>query len=143
MDGRGVRATLALGASGAQLGTAFLTCPETATTPGYKHAVTTGTTTLTRAFSGKLGRAVRNAFTEAFEANRGGSSYPTQHLATSPLRRAATKADDVRFMSLWCGQAGRLARPLPAAELMRTLIAEPRAERRRVAGRRRSRPSAQ
>jgi nitronate monooxygenase len=124
MDGRGIRAALELGASGAQLGTAFLTCPETATTAGYKRAVTSGSTTLTRAFSGKLGRAVPNAFIEAFEKNPARLPYPTQHLATSALRRAAVRADDVRFMSLWCGQAGRLARALPAAELMRVLIDE-------------------
>ena len=125
MDGRGLAAALALGADGAQMGTAFLACPESGANAGYKEAILGATeeeTTVTHAFSGKAARGLKNRFTEEME----GSSppgYPVQNAHTRDIRAAAVKAGRTEFMSLWSGQAPRLARPVPAAEVVEGAVA--------------------
>ncbi|HYO52755.1 nitronate monooxygenase [Archangium sp.] len=127
MDGRGIAAARVLGASGVQLGTAFLTCPESGAAPAYKAALREARddmTVLTRALSGRPARGLANALSKAFEDTEAILPFPLQHAATGPLRSAAAARGDLRFMTLWSGQAAALSRGLPAAELMRELIAE-------------------
>ena len=121
MDGRGIVAAQALGASAVQMGTAFLTCPESGIPAVYKAAIRTVQgegTALTRAFSGRPARGIVNAFMRAWLGNEEAIlPFPLQNGATRPLRTAAARRGDARFLSLWCGQAGGLARDLPAGDL--------------------------
>ena len=123
MDGRGIAAALALGASGVQMGTAFLTCPESGAHPKYKellHQSTEITTTLTRAFSGKLARGLRNRFTDTLEAVQTElPDYPIQNALTQDIRQAAATQNRPEFMSLWAGQGCPLCQDKPAATLIR------------------------
>jgi nitronate monooxygenase len=131
MDGRGIAAALALGATGVQLGTAFLACPESGASPAYKAAVLAAhdgddPTVLTRAFSGRLARALSNRFTDA-ATGAPILPYPQQNSLTLELRQAATKAGNSGLLSLWAGQAVALARARPARILVQELTAETRA----------------
>ena len=127
-DGRGLAAALALGADGAQMGTAFLTCPESGVHPGYKQALLDATeedTILTRAFSGKPARGLRNRFIEEMAGREDElPDYPVQNAYTRDLRAAAAKQDRPEFMSLWSGQAARLARSESAADLVERAASE-------------------
>ena len=128
MDGAGVAAALALGAQAAQLGTAFLVCAESGATALHKKAVASmdgDETTVTRAFTGKPARAIRNRFTDA--AEREGWTllpFPIQAHLTGSLRAASEAAGSIDHVAAWSGQAGSLARPLPAAELVRLVVDE-------------------
>ncbi|PTL76652.1 nitronate monooxygenase family protein [Vitiosangium sp. GDMCC 1.1324] len=127
MDGRGIAAARVLGASGAQLGTAFLTCPESGISPAYKAALREARddgTVVTRAFSGRPARGLANTFTEALGESEDILPFPLQHAATSALRSAAGARGDTRFIALFAGQGAALSRGRPAAELMRELISE-------------------
>lgn len=122
MDGRGIVAALALGASAVQMGTAFLTCPEAGTSPGYREALLRARedqTTLTRAFSGRMARGLSNEFIERWNrAKLTHLSYPWQNAFTQPMRRAAAAANRAGLLSLWMGQGVRMLRELPAEQLM-------------------------
>lgn len=122
MDGRGLAAAIALGADGAQMGTAFLTCPESGAHPAYKEALLAATeedTTVTRAFSGKPARGLRNRFTEEMAPHEPGvPDYPVQNAYTRDLRAAAAERNDTGLMSMWAGQAARLGRAVPAGEIV-------------------------
>jgi nitronate monooxygenase len=126
MRGSQVAAVLAAGASAAQLGTAFLACPESGAHALHKQALTDpgfAGTVLTRAFSGRPARGLVNRFI----LEHGGAApaaYPQVHHLTSGLRRAAAAAGDPQGMALWAGQGHRLARPLPAGELVGLLADE-------------------
>src|SRR5215211_1842774 len=137
MDGRGIVAAQALGASAVQIGTAFLTCPETAIPAAYKAAIRAAQgeeTALTRAFSGRPARGIVNEFMHAWQGREDDIlPFPLQNSATRPLRTAASASGHTRFLSLWSGQAGSLARDLPAAELVEQLVREVSAVRARVA----------
>lgn len=128
MDGRGLAAALALGADGAQMGTASLACPESGAHPAYKEALLAATeedTTITRAFSGKPARGLRNRFTEEMASHEAGfPDYPVQNAYTRDLRAAAAERGDIGLMSLWSGQGARLVRPVPAGELVGRTVAE-------------------
>lgn len=128
MDGRGLAAVLALGADGAQMGTAFLACPESGAHPAYKKALLTATeedTTVTRAFSGKPARGLRNRFTEEMAAHEDLlPDYPVQNSYTRDLRTAAAEQNRPELMSLWAGQAARLARGVSAGETVEYTVAE-------------------
>jgi nitronate monooxygenase len=118
-DAAGVAAALAAGARAAQIGTAFMLCPEAGTSALQRAALTRpGTTALTRAFSGRRARGIVNDFMREHEA-RAPSAYPQVHHLTSPLRAAARAAGDPEAINLWAGQAYGLARELPAAELVK------------------------
>jgi nitronate monooxygenase len=138
MDGAGIAAVLALGAQAAQLGTAFVVCPESGAPAAHKKAIVDmdgDETTMTQAFSGKPARGVRNRFTdgavrEAWEL----LPFPAQAKLTAPLRQASARAGSSELYSAWSGQAGSLARPLPAAELIRVLVEESREAIARLGG---------
>jgi nitronate monooxygenase len=124
MDGRGIAAALALGASAVQLGTAFLTCSEAGAPNSYKEAILNAhenQTRVTRAFSGRPARGIVNRFMTEVEANGGADSipqFPLQNALTRALRTAAAKQDRAEFLSLWAGQGVRLAHRQPAADLV-------------------------
>lgn len=126
MDGDGIRAALALGAAGVQLGTAFLDCPEAGTAAAHRQALRSPAgrqTVVTRAFSGRPARGIANRMTEAF-ATLEPAPFPQQQQLTRDLRAAAAKAGRTDLMQLWAGQAAPLVRSLPAAELVATLARE-------------------
>ncbi|WP_460065509.1 nitronate monooxygenase [Streptomyces sp. YKOK-I1] len=126
MRGSQIAAVLAAGASAAQLGTAFLATPESGAQAVHKAALTDALfvrTELTRAFSGRPARGLVNRFLRE-HGPYAPAAYPEVHHLTSPLRKAAAKAGDAQRMALWAGQGHRLARELPAAELVEVLVAE-------------------
>lgn len=117
-DGAGVAAVLAAGACAAQIGTAFMLCPEAGTSEPHRQALKrTGSTALTRAFSGRRARGIVNAFMREHEGHAL-SAYPHVHHMTSPLRAAARAVGDPDGINLWAGQAYALAQERPAAELV-------------------------
>jgi nitronate monooxygenase len=125
--GAGIAAVLAGGAAAAQLGTAFLRCPEAGTAPVHRTAIATGTdTAMTRAFTGRLARGIRNRFMTEHEGDAP-AAYPEVHYLTAPLRAAGRTAGDPDLINLWAGQTHELSRDLPAADLVAALAAEARA----------------
>ncbi|WP_242395687.1 NAD(P)H-dependent flavin oxidoreductase [Anaeromyxobacter oryzisoli] len=128
MDGRDVGRALAAGAEAAQLGTAFLACPESGAAPAYKDALLAAradTTVVTRAFSGRPARGLANAFIEAAEGRPGAIlPFPLQNALTRAMRQAAARQGRAEFLSLWAGQGVARIRALPAAELVRTIVQE-------------------
>lgn len=133
MDGRGLAAALALGASGVQMGTAFLTTREAGTAEAHRRRLLGAReheTSLTRAFSGRPARGIRNAFMD--EVERSGvpvPPYPVQNGLTRPLRAAAARRGEPEALSLWAGQGVGLAREESAAGLVARLVEEARAVR--------------
>ena len=126
MDGRGLAAALVLGAEGVQMGTAFLPCTESGIHPKYKEAVLAAEseeTALTRGFSGKPARGIRNRFMEEMDREEV-PEYPVQNAYTRDIRAAAAKEDRIEFLSLWAGQAARLGRAVPAAEVVEGTVRE-------------------
>ncbi|WP_445279629.1 nitronate monooxygenase [Streptomyces sp. DSM 118148] len=126
MRGGQIAAVLAAGASAAQLGTAFLATPESGAPDLHKQALTNplfARTELTRAFSGRPARGLVNRFLRE-HGPYAPAAYPEVHHVTAPLRRAAAKAGDAQGMALWAGQGHRLARELPAGQLVEVLAAE-------------------
>lgn len=126
VDGRGIRAALALGAQAAQIGTAFLACEESAATPEHREILFSDKaqqTMLTRAFSGRLARGVRNRWAEEM-ANRAGefAPFPIQSWFMSRMRPAAVKAGRTDLVSLWSGQGAPNLRHRTAPALMEALL---------------------
>jgi nitronate monooxygenase len=129
-DGRGIAAALCLGASAVALGTSFLLADEMALSPGYKALLQSEqaeNTALTRAFSGRHARGIRNAFLDRL-AGRDDiiPDFPVANAMSKAMRGAASKAGQTDYQSLWAGQAARLARPEPAAAIIARLLAEAR-----------------
>jgi nitronate monooxygenase len=128
-DGRAVAAVLALGAAAAQVGSAFLLSDESAVPPPYRRVLASDAvkrTTLTRVFSGKHARGVRNRFIDELTGADDIAPYPQQHWLTRDIRTAAAAQDRPEFLSLWTGQAVGLAKALPAAEIVARLVADAR-----------------
>ena len=124
MTGEGIRAALALGAAAVQLGTAFLCCDEAGTSAPHRAALATATaTTVTRAFSGRAARGIRNRMTDAF-ATVEPAPFPHQQRLTVALRREAARQGRTDLMQLWAGQGAPLVRAMPAAQLVATLARE-------------------
>jgi nitronate monooxygenase len=128
MDGRDIAQALARGAAAAQLGTAFLSCPEAGTPEAYRHAILTAradTTVITRAFSGRPARGLLNTFISKLEGKEKIIlPFPLQNALTRPMRTAAAKLGESGYLSLFVGQGVTRARALPAAELVQRLAAE-------------------
>jgi nitronate monooxygenase len=128
VDARGVRAALELGADAAQLGTAFLACAESGTTDLHRGALFSERarrTTLTRSFTGRLARGIRNRWTEEMGPHRAElPPFPITSWFVSRLRPAAVAAGRDDLISLWCGQAAPNLRHRSATELMQTVVAE-------------------
>jgi nitronate monooxygenase len=137
MDGRGIAAALALGASAVQMGTAFLTCHEAGVPEAYKRAILEAredATRLTRVFSGRPARGIVNRFMAEMESPGRPDHilpFPLQNALTRPLRTAAARDDRAEYLSLWAGQGLRLARRDSAAALVARLAAETEAVLRR------------
>jgi nitronate monooxygenase len=126
MDGAGIAAALALGAQLAQLGTAFVPCPESGASQAHKDAVLAAReddTSVTEKFSGKPARGLTNRFMKEMAAAPQ-LAFPAQNAVTGKLRQASAQAGKPDFVALWAGQAAPLARALPAAELIAKLAAE-------------------
>ena len=129
MDGAGIAAAFALGASAAQLGTAFILCPESLADAGYRSAISSPSashTVMTSAISGRPARSLANKFTALGEAVDQSviPAYPVAYDAGKSLHAAAKKTGDFGYGAQWAGQAARLSRSLPAAELMNRLRLE-------------------
>ena len=126
MDGAGIAAVLALAAQAAQLGTAFLACPESGAPEVHKKTLLSSPedeTRITDKFSGRAARGIANRFIRQM-ARAPVLAFPAQNHVTSALRAASAKAGKPDFVSMWAGQAAPLARALPAAELIARLEAE-------------------
>jgi nitronate monooxygenase len=124
-DGRGIAAAFALGASGVQIGTAYLRCPESKVIAPARLALAQAhddSTVITNVMTGRPARGVANrAMREVGPISPDAPAFP--HAATSlgPLKAAAEKLGKVDFTNLWAGQAVRMGRDMPAAELTRAL----------------------
>jgi nitronate monooxygenase len=126
MRGGQIAGILAAGASAAQLGTAFLVCPESGAHQLHKQAMTDPVfthTELTRAFSGRPARGLVNRFIRE-HGSYAPAAYPQVHHLTSGLRKAAAAVGDPQAMALWAGQGHRLVRQMSAARLVEVLAAE-------------------
>lgn len=124
-DARGVKAALTLGADAAQIGTAFLACDESNAGRPHRdalHGASQPGSTLTRSFSGRLSRGLRNRLTvELEQAEQDILPYPWQNWLTGILKRAAIAQNRADLMSLWAGQATGLIRHRQASALMQSL----------------------
>jgi nitronate monooxygenase len=127
-DGRGIAAALALGASAVQLGTAFLTCPESATHPIYRRALNEARddqTRITHAFSGRPARGLENRYLLEMAGHEARyPDFPILNSLTGPLRKTSAKENNPDFLSLWSGQSAAMSRNLPASELIQLLVTE-------------------
>ena len=125
-DGRGVAAALALGADGVQIGTAFLACEESNAPPAHREALLgsrAAQTVLTRAFSGRLARGLRNTLADALESRSASFlPYPLQSQLVGALREEAIRRGRIDLISLWSGQSGPLLRHRQAKELFQDLV---------------------
>lgn len=126
-DGRGVAAVLALGASAAALGTAFLLADESGIASAYRAALQSDAvrhTVLTRAFSGRTARGIPNRPIRELRDPDDLAPYPFQNAMTRDIRTAAAQRGRSEFLSLWAGQAASLAKAQPAAEIVAELMRE-------------------
>jgi nitronate monooxygenase len=128
MDGRDVAAALQHGAAAVQLGTAFLPCPESGAPEVYKRALLDAkadATVITRAFSGRPARGIVNTFIAMLDGKQNVIlPFRQQNDLTRPMRNAAGAQGEAGYISLWAGQGVARARAMPAAELVKTLVAE-------------------
>lgn len=128
MDGAGVRAALDLGAIAAQLGTAFVACPESSADAAYRAALSSDAahhTTMTTAISGRPARGLANRFTAwGAQTSAQPPDYPIAYDAGKALNAAAKAAGETGFGAQWAGQGAPLHRPMPAADLLAVLHKE-------------------
>jgi len=124
-DGRGIAAAFALGAAGVQIGTAYLRCPESTVIAPARSALAQArddSTVITNVMTGRPARGVANrAMREVGPISTHAPAFPHAATALGPLKAAAEKLGKVDFTNLWAGQAVRLGRDMPAAELTRAL----------------------
>jgi nitronate monooxygenase len=124
-DGRGIAAAFALGAAGVQIGSAYLRCPESRVSALGKVALAQAhddSTVLTNVMTGRPARGIANrVMREVGPICQDAPAFPHAATALAPLRVAAEKLGKVDFTTLWAGQAVRLGRNMPAAELTRAL----------------------
>lgn len=129
MDGRGVAAALALGAAAAQIGTAFLVCPENDIVhPVWRTAILDRdgpATVLSRAYTGRHCRFIRNRYLDSMAGlDDAIPAYPHQMAAATPVRALAAQQGAREYLAMLVGQGYPMARAMPAAELVRTLMRE-------------------
>jgi nitronate monooxygenase len=126
MDNRGIAAAFALGASGVQMGTAFLCCPESNIHDMHRKQLLQSTdesSRLTKAFTGRMARSLQNSFLlEIEQEDFPVLDYPLQKDLTKDIRDAAQKQNNPEYMSLWAGQASHLCQKKSAAEIFKQLI---------------------
>lgn len=138
MDGSGIRAALDLGAVAAQLGTAFISCPESSANPHYRSALTSEAayhTTMTRVISGRPARCIANEFTQWGSGHSlSPPDYPLAYDAAKALNTVASDAGDGGFGAQWAGQGAPLHRAMPASELVDLLWNEAQSLRMNVPG---------
>jgi nitronate monooxygenase len=124
-DGRGIAAAFALGASGVQIGTAYLRCPESKIIAPARVALAQASdesTVITNVMTGRPARGVANrTMREVGPISSDAPHFPHAATAIGPLKAAAEKLGRVDFTNLWAGQAVRMGREMPAAELTRAL----------------------
>jgi nitronate monooxygenase len=127
-NGRGIAAALTLGADAAQVGTAFLACDESGANALHRAALFSDAakrTMLTRAFSGRLARVIRNGFAETMEGHAGDiAPYPAQSWLTGTLRAAAIEQGRSDLIPLYAGQSASLLRIRSASGLFHALVSE-------------------
>ena len=129
MDGAGIRAALDLGAVAAQMGTAFVACPESSADAAYRETLTSDAayrTVMVDAVSGRPARCLANRFT-ALADNPDlpqVAAYPRAYHAGKALNAAAKAHGEHGFGAQWAGQGAPLSRPMPAAELVALLAGE-------------------
>ncbi|EIK97146.1 hypothetical protein PMM47T1_08391 [Pseudomonas sp. M47T1] len=131
MDGAGIKAAWQLGASGVQMGTAFILCPESAASAEHRTALNSARaydTRLTSAISGRSARGLANRlYLEASQPQMPlPAEYPLAYDVAKALHTAASAKGCHDFAAQWAGQGAPLARALPAAELVRVLVEEMR-----------------
>ena len=137
-DGRGIAAAFALGAAGVQIGSAYLRCPESKVIAPARIALAQAhddSTVITNVMTGRPARGVVNrVMRETGPISPHPPAFP--HAATSlgPLKAAAEKLGKVDFTNLWAGQAVRMGREMPAAELTRALAGAALARLSQMAG---------
>jgi nitronate monooxygenase len=121
------------------MGTAFLTCTESGIPDAYREAIMRARedeTRLTLAFSGRPARGIVNRFMNEVEGSGASDAilpFPLQNVLTRPMRKAAAAKGRAEYLSLWSGQAPRLARRQTAAELMQKLTEEIQQTQKRLA----------
>jgi nitronate monooxygenase len=137
-DGRGIAAAFALGAAGVQIGTAYLRCPESRVSAPGRVALAQAlddSTVITNVMTGRPARGVANrVMREVGPISPDAPAFPHAATALAPLKAAAEKLGRVDFTNLWAGQAVRLGREVPAAELTRALAAAALARLGQMAG---------
>jgi nitronate monooxygenase len=129
MDGAGIAAVLKLGASAAQMGTAFIGCPESDADAGFRAALASEAafhTTMTRVISGRPARCLANQFTAWGRDVEAAAipDYPIAYDAGKALNASGKKVNQAGYGAQWAGQGAPMARSLPAAELIGTLLNE-------------------
>ena len=124
-DGHGIAAAFALGASAAQLGTAYLFTPESLISDLHRDTLPNARddgTALTNLFSGPPARGLMNRLMrEIGPMSDKAPAFPTAGDALAPLKKEAEAAGSADFTSRWSGQAAALGREMGAAELTRRL----------------------
>ena len=137
-DGRGIAAAFALGAAGVQIGTAYLRCPESKVIVPVRVALAQAlddSTVITNVMTGRPARGVANrVMREVGPISADAPAFPHAATGLAPLKAAAEKLGKVDFTNLWAGQAVRLGREMPAAELTRALAGAALARLSRMAG---------
>lgn len=137
-DGRGIAAAFALGAAGVQIGTAYLRCPESKVSAPARAALAQArddSTVITNVMTGRPARGVANrVMREVGPISPDAPAFPHSATALGPLKVAAEKLGKVDFTNLWAGQAVRLGREMPAADLTRALAGAALARLSQMAG---------
>jgi nitronate monooxygenase len=137
-DGRGIAAAFALGAAGVQIGSAYLRCPESKVSALARVALAQAhddSTVITNVMTGRPARGVANrVMREVGPISPDAPAFPHAATALAPLKAAAEKLGKVDFTNLWAGQAVRMGREMPAAELTRALAGAALARMGKLAG---------
>ncbi|MGB9116601.1 NAD(P)H-dependent flavin oxidoreductase [Bradyrhizobium sp.] len=137
-DGRGVAAAFALGAAGVQIGSAYLRCPESKVTAVARTALAQArddSTVITNVMTGRPARGVANrVMREVGPISPDAPAFPHAATGLAPLKAASEKLGKLDFTNLWAGQAVRLGREMPAAELTRAVAGAALARLSRLAG---------